>query len=399
MRRRREKTAVELAREAEKDAARNRKAARRPRKHSSEQMNGDAWEPPEQSGEPCDPEPDQDGTKWGTLMSDVQPEQVTWLWQAWIPLGKPTVIDGDPGLGKSTLTLDLAARVTRGLPMPDGTPGVEGGVVLLTAEDSPGDTIRPRLDAAGADPSRVLVLDRIPDGKGERLSILPNDIPYLRDAIRGMKAKLVIVDPIMAFLAGEVNSHRDQDVRRALAPLAKLAEEEGCAILYVRHLNKGDSANPLHRGGGSIGIIGAVRSGMLVTEDPDNPDRRVLACTKNNLARKPTSLLFDLSQAPNGSTRIGWIGQSEHTAESLFSEPRSEEERGKLNEAEEWLRQYLNGSRQAAADVRKEAYRLGISDATLRRAKKRLGIRYDREGFGQDSKVYWRLPDTGDDLP
>jgi hypothetical protein len=394
----RRKTALELYREQRQAAARNGKRRARPEEATDEHMRGDAWEPPAGSGEPSDPEPDIDGTQWGTLMSDVAPEMLVWLWAGRIPLGKLTILDGDPDLGKSTLTLDLAARVTRNWKMPDDTPGVDGGVILLTAEDAAGDTIRPRLDAAGADPARVMILDRIPDGNATRLPILPNDISYLRDAIRSMRAKLVVVDPIMAFLAGEVNSHRDQDVRRALAPLAKLAEEEGCAIVVVRHLNKGDAVNPLHRGGGSIGIIGAARSGLLVTADPDNPDRRVLASTKCNLAKRPPSLAFDLSLASNGSIRVGWIGPSEHTADALLSAPRGEEERGKVEEAVDWLRQFLTGGRQLKADVRTAAIRLGITDITLRRARERLGIKIEREGFGPGLKFYWALPDDGEEI-
>ncbi len=182
-----------------------------------------------------------------------------------IPLSKLTIIDGDPGLGKSVLTLDLAARVSRGVEMPDGAAGRQGGVVLLTAEDGIRDTVVPRLDAAGADRSRVLALDLVPDAEGgQQLPRLPLDAPYIDAAVRRMGALLVVVDPLTAYLSERINSHRDQDCRRALWPLTKLAEETGAAVVVVRHLNKGNASNPLYRGGGSIGIIGAARSGLLV---------------------------------------------------------------------------------------------------------------------------------------
>ncbi|HLJ92939.1 MAG TPA: AAA family ATPase, partial [Gemmataceae bacterium] len=178
-----------------------------------EEQRGDAWEPPPPSAngthqsEPKDPQP-------GVLLSTVKPEQVSWLWPGRIPLGKLTILDGDPGLGKSVLTMDLAASVTRGFAMADGTDGVHGGVIVLNAEDGLADTVVPRLLAAGADLSRILALDAIQERESERAISLPADLDYLEEAIERMSALLVIVDPLMAFLAAQVNSHRDQDCRR-----------------------------------------------------------------------------------------------------------------------------------------------------------------------------------------
>src|ERR687890_334782 len=217
----------------------------------------------------------------GTLLSEVEPEQVEWLWPGRLPLGKLSVLDGDPGLGKSVLTLDVAARVSAGLELPDGQRCEPAGVVLLSAEDGLADTVRPRLDAAGADTQRVVALSSVPDGKTERSLSIPEDLPALERAIRRVEASLVVVDPVMAFLSGNTNSHKDQDVRRALAPLAKLAERTGAAILIVRHLNKASGGETTHRGGGSIGIIGAARSGLVVAEDPEDPEWRGLFAHKN----------------------------------------------------------------------------------------------------------------------
>src|SRR5262249_54251981 len=148
------------------------------------------------------------------------------------------------------------------------------------------------------------------EGDGVRLPVLPFDTAMVRLAIRQMAAKLVVIDPLAAFLGGETNMHKDQDIRRALHPLAVVAQETGAAIIVIRHLNKLAGGNPLYRGGGSIGIIGAARSGLLVAPDPDNPDRRILASSKCNLAKKPASLSFDISTASNGALRLGWIGES-----------------------------------------------------------------------------------------
>jgi hypothetical protein len=322
---------------------------------------------------------------------------VAWLWAGRIPLGKLTILDGDPGLGKSVLTLDLAARVTRGLPMPaeERQPGEErdpAGVVLLTAEDGLADTVRPRLDAAGADVARVLALDGIQEKGGARLPVLPQDAIFVREAVERMKTRLVVIDPITAYLGGDTNTHRDQDVRRALHPLAILAEQTGTAVVAVRHLNKAAGANPLYRGGGSIGIIGAARSGLLVAKDPDNPDRRVLASTKCNLAKMPASLAFDLSTADNGALRVGWIGESTHTAESLLAAPRDDEDKGAEQEAVEVLRSVLESGPVVAEEVKRDARRAGISDRTLSRAKAILGVKSRKVGFTGKGVWQWFLP-------
>jgi hypothetical protein len=337
----------------------------------------------------------------GTLLSTVKAERVNWLCPGRIPLGKLTILDGDPGLGKSVLTLDWAARVTCGLSMPfvEREPGEDiepAGVVILSAEDDLKDTIRPRLDAAGADVERVLSLDKIPDGDGERLPVLPQDVAYLKYAVQRMGAKLVLIDPLMAFLGCEINAHRDQDVRRALHQLAKLAQETGAAVVVIRHLNKLAGGNALYRGGGSIGIIGAARSGLLLASDPDNPDRRVLAATKCNLAKLPPSLAFDLSAADNGALRVGWIGESGHTAESLLAAPRDDEDRGAVENGVAVLRAILSNGERPAKDAKREARSAGVAGRTLDRAKAILGVKARLVGFGRDGEWRWSLPSSAE---
>jgi hypothetical protein len=359
--------------------------------HPSEVAHGDAWEGDQLAGD-LSGAAHVPGADLGILLSAVRPVPVDWLWAGRIPLGKITVIDGDPGLGKSVLSLDLAARVSTGSAMPDGSPGRRGGVVLLSAEDGLDDTIRPRLDAAGADVHRILALDCVPGGadQGKRLPELPYDVPALRAAVQRMGALLVIVDPLMAYLGERVNSHRDGDCRRALFPLAELAQITGAAVVVIRHLNKAGGNNPIYRGGGSIGIIGAARSGLLVARDPDNPDRRILAATKSNLARLPASLAYDLSTAPDGALRIGWMGESPHTAESLLAAGGDDEDRDALAEAVEVLRAILPaGIRRRASEVRQEARAAGVEERTIRRAKAALGVRSERQGFGPAGEWYW----------
>ena len=203
-------------------------------------------------------------------LADVQPERIEWLWPGYLPLGKVVVLDGDPGVGKSTVCLDVAARVSTGSPMPDGSPGTKGAVMVLSAEDGLADTIRPRLDAAQADPAQVITVTQIGEGPEARPVSIPGDLRVIEAVIAEHEVKLVIVDVLMAYLAGEVNAHRDQDIRRALHVLSGVAERRGCCVIILRHLNKSGGANALYRGGGSIGIVGAARAAFMCGRDPDD---------------------------------------------------------------------------------------------------------------------------------
>jgi hypothetical protein len=333
----------------------------------------------------------------GRLLSNVEPEEVSWLWPSWLALGKLALLDGDPGLGKSAMTLDLAARVSSGKGFPDGAGCAPAGVVLLSAEDGLADTVRPRLDAAGADTSKVLALATVPDENGhDRLLSIPEDLALIEMGIRRVGARLVVVDPLMAFLSGETNSHRDQDVRRALAPLAGLGERTGAAVLVVRHLNKATANNPLYRGGGSIGIIGAARMAFVVGKDPQDENRRVLASTKNNLAMPPASLMFGLEEADGGSVRVDWLGNSEVSAKDLLATPQDHEHADARSEAVEFLEEALANGPLPAKQVIEEADDAGIAEKTLRRAKKALDVVAYRENTTGEKRGsgrwLWMLP-------
>ena len=306
-------------------------------------------------------------------------------------------MDGDPGLGKTAMTLDLAARVSAGKGFPDGATCEPAGVVLLSAEDGLADTIRPRLDAAGADVDRVLALATVPDENcHDRLLSIPDDIPLIEKGIQRVGARLVVVDPLMAFLSGETNSHRDQDVRRALAPLAGLAERTGACVLVVRHLNKAAANNPLYRGGGSIGIIGAARMAFVVGKDPQDENRRVVASTKNNLAKPPKSLMFTLKEADSGSVRISWLGESEVSAKDLLATSQDQEHADMRSEAVEFLNDVLCEGPVPVSQVKDEAEDAGISERTLKRAKKLVGVITYRENEAGErrgaGRWMWKLP-------
>jgi AAA domain-containing protein len=206
----------------------------------------------------------------------------------------------------------------------------------------------------------------------------------------------VIVDPLMAFLSGETNSHRDQDVRRALAPLAGLAERTGASVLVVRHLNKAAANNPLYRGGGSIGIIGAAHMAYVVGKDPQDENRRVLASTKNNLAMPPASLMFGLKEAESGSVRVNWLGQSEVSAKDTLTIPQDQELADARSEAVEFLTDVLADGPLPAKQVIEEADEAGIAEKTLRRAKKLLDVTAYRESAAGEKRGsgrwMWKLP-------
>jgi hypothetical protein len=334
-------------------------------------------------------------------LSDVQPERIDWLWPGYLARGKLHVIDGDPGLGKSTLTADLAARITTGAPWPDAQPGcLPAGVVLLSAEDGLADTIRPRLDAADADVERVVALTGVryldPDAGEvlERMPVLPRDIGRIRYAVQQVGATLVVIDPLMAYLGSDINSYRDQDVRRGLAPLARMAEDCGAAVILVRHLTKGGGPNAIYRGGGSIGIIGAARIGYTVVRDPDDDGRVIVAGTKANIAVMPPSLAYRLVSVPeHGCARVEWdTGPVSYTAVDLLAAAtESPDERGERRDAVDWLRCYLidQGGCAAVAEIMKAAKAEGISERTVRRARVSIGATIQRGGF--PSRSDWQL--------
>ncbi|HEY7342428.1 MAG TPA: AAA family ATPase [Ktedonobacterales bacterium] len=351
-----------------------------------------------------------------TLYSEVTLTRVNWLWQGRIPLGKITLLDGDPGLGKSLITLDLAARVSTGRRMPDESPGVDGGVVLLSAEDDPGDTIGPRLRMAGAAMNRVAGVPGVQEydsasGKMlDRRFVLPDSLPALEQAIQQVEARLVVIDPLMAFLADSMNSWRDQDARAALAPLAALAARTGAAVLILRHLTKAAGGNPTYRGGGSIGFIGAARSGLLVAKHPDNPDHEcVLASIKGNLGPPAPSLRYQIV-APlkdnegleeDGSEQlrdvpvIDWLGACDLNAARLlaFSDHAGDEGRAtKRERAKAWLREALEGGPHPAADLEAAARAEGIAQRTLERGASDLNVATEKVGYEQGSYWQWRLP-------
>ena len=336
-------------------------------------------------------------------LSTVIPERVSWLWPGRLPCGKLVVLDGDPSVGKSTLTIDIAARTSTGAGWPDGAPGGRSaGVLILSAEDGLADTIAPRLAAAGADASRVhaLVTVTLANPEGDPVVAspsLPRDLPRIEEVVVEHGVRLVVVDVLMAYLNGRVDAHRDQDVRGVLHQLAAMAERTGCCVILLRHLNKAGGASPLYRGGGSIGIVGAARAAFLVARDPEDPERRIFAVTKLNIGVEPPSLAYRLVDAPeHGCARVKWEdGPTGHTAAGLLTTPGTEDERDERDEVTRWLVDHLadKGGQAAAGDVLNAAGRDGFARRTVQRARKRAGVRSSKDGMG--SGWLWSLEPEG----
>jgi AAA domain len=335
-----------------------------------------------------------------TSASDVEREDVEWLEHGRVPIGLVTVVAGIGGLGKSQWTCLLAARLSRG---ELGPPGV---TLLATAEDSPSTTVRPRLEALQANLELVRFLTiATPDGDEDGIAI-PDDVPLLEERVRELQARLLVIDPLVAHLPAEkIDSHRDQSVRRALAPLYRLATNTGCAVVVVLHLNKSTGLAPLMRLGASVAFGNAARSVLLLDRDPDDPEgdngnQRVLAHIKCNVARLAPSLLYEVQPivleadgtAPMVETsRLELLGESTHDGRSLLAAP-TDEDRTAIAEAIDFLTGYLTpaGTRHLVEDATKDAKRLGIHERTLQRARIRIGAKTAKAGFTRGHE--WWLP-------
>lgn len=343
------------------------------------------------------PAPVIDGAPVIVRLSDVQPEEVSWLWPGRIALGKLTLIAGDPGLGKSFLTLDLAARVSRGVPWPDA-PGVAqptGGVVLLNAEDGVADTIHPRLDAAGADMNRIVALEAVRSvGERGRESMrtfdLSRDLLALECAIRVVgECRLVVIDPITAYL-GATDSHKNAEVRGLLAPLGELAARHRVAVIAVTHLNKSGSGPAIYRAIGSLAFTAAARSAWAVCKAPDEDRRRLLLPIKNNIAPDAGGLAYRIASCGIGTRpAVEWMGAVSLSADDALGVERTDG-RSERDDAGEWLRELLQGGPRLTTEVEAEANAAGFKMATVRRAKAALGIKVRKRGYG--GKWEWALP-------
>jgi len=332
-------------------------------------------------------------------LADVQPKPINWLWPEKIARGKVTMISGDPGLGKSLLTVALASAVSTGAKWPvTGGNAPCGSVIMLSDEDAVADTIRPRLDAAGADCSKIhaLTMVREIDEYGEttdRSFSLEKDIDRLAEVVEKLgDCALIQIDPISAYMGG-TDSHKNSDVRGLLSPLSTLAEQFNVAIVVVTHLNK-SSGNAIYRSIGSIAFTAAARSVIGVTKDRDDPNRRLVLPVKNNLGCDSSGMAYRIETADNGAPVVMWEPDAVDIDINEALSTESDDYRSERKEAADWLESELMGEPIAPDNLRKMAAVAGHSWSTVRRAKSDMGVESKKCGF--KGGWLWYHPD---DLP
>jgi len=335
--------------------------------------------------------------------ASIPPEKVEWLWSGRIAVGKHTTVAGDPGTGKSQLTMAIVAAITTGSEWPCGEGRAPcGSVVILSAEDGAADTIVPRLMAAGADLSRVHIVSAAQecDGKGRRAVNLQHDLELLERKIEEIgDGKLVIVDPVSSYL-GRADSHKNAEVRGVLEPLSEMAERTRVAILSVTHFSKGGAnatGKALHRFIGSIAFTGAPRAAFAVIADAENDGRRLFLHAKNNLAAPPQGLAFRLEQREVQEGIIASravfepIPVAVTADDAMAAEATGADARTAKAEAMEFLRAALADRPMPVAEVTSMAREHGLTQKAIRSAREALGVNIARDGFGPGSKSVWSL--------
>ena len=300
------------------------------------------------------------------------------------------MLSGDPGAGKTFISLALAAGFTIGR-TPNGERCQPINVLYLSNENAPAEVVRPRFDLLGGDVDRFTFLEGThhitEDGEEKRGPVSLADVSLLDIALTETGARLVIVDPIQSYLGAHVDLHRSNETRPVLDGLAKLAEKHQCVILLLRHLSKQGGGKAIHRGLGSIDLTGAVRSEMLAGSLPDTPETRALVHIKSNVGAVGASLGYAID-AEGG---FSWTGRTEITAEEMLEGPSNSQQRSAVNDASEWLKDFLAAGSREQRECEKDAVAVGISIATLRRAKKALRVRSYRETMR--GPWLWALPE------
>jgi hypothetical protein len=337
-----------------------------------------------------------------TRASDVAIREVDWLWAGRVPLGMITMFAGDPKLGKSYVTLGMAAAVSRGVPLPlDERPGQPGSVVLMSAEDDLARTIVPRLTAASADLAKVHILESVILANGaETLPSLRADIDAITAAAAGLgDCRLIVVDPVSAYLKG-VDDNRNAALRGTLAPLKTLVERLNAAVILVSHLSKGSSANGKHRVLGSIAYVGASRANFLFMADPGDPaGQRVLFLDNGgNLAPRAPTLAYRIADDGAGP-RVEWCDGTValNAADALrIPAKKSDEKAADIRDCGQWLASLLGSGPKPAREVFRAAVDSRYTRFQVKDAKRRIGVVARKLGFVDGTRWTWQLPAEAD---
>ncbi|BDU22039.1 AAA family ATPase [Dyella sp. GSA-30] len=323
-------------------------------------------------------------------LATVSPQPIQWLWRPHFALGKLSVLAGHPGLGKSLVTMDVAAHVSTGRRWIDGSPCPQGSVVLVSGEDDPGDTLRPRLDAAGADVNRVHYLRSVYDLEGERGFTLA-DVPALNGLLARLgDCRLIVIDPVSAYLAG-TDSHKNADVRALLAPLAQMAGDHGVAIICVSHLNKGQG-DAIGRVTGSLAFVAAARSAYVVARDKEDPHRRLLLPIKNNLGADIAGVSYRIAETMvdglGGVPYVTW-DRDPVTASADEALAPSTSSESTVADATDFLKEMLQDGSVTVKELKLEATAAGITWRTIERAKAEMEIIAERQGTQGRGGGFW----------
>lgn len=325
-------------------------------------------------------------------LSEIATEAVEWLWFRFLPIGSITLFDGNPGEGKSTIVADLVARVTTGRDWPDGsTLDGPGTVLYVTKEDDPARQVRPRIEAAGGDVSRVMFVSAD--------LLFPRDAARFKELLEQVRPTLVLLDPLMSYLEGKVKAISDNEVRSAImTPLSEIAREMRCAMLIIRHFNKASGQSALNKGAGSLGgLAGAARMVLAIARDSDDDDERarVFGAIKSNYEAKPPSwkVLIESAQVAGFQMTVShavWQDKSQTSVADLME--RSREQQQQVSAAEQALHEILKGSKEpmASKDALDAMKRQGYSRSVIYDAAKQLRVHVERTGF--PAKTTWALP-------
>ena len=313
-------------------------------------------------------------------MSEVQQTEVEWLWYPYIPFGKLTIIQGNPGEGKTFFAMQLAAACTNRKFLPQMEPFEPFNMIFQTAEDGLGDTVKPRLLSAEADLERVLVID----DADNPLTLADERI---ENAIRENNAHLVIIDPLQAFLGANVDMNRANEVRPIFRRLADVAQATNCAIVMIGHLNKAAGSQSTYRGLGSIDITAVVRSLLFIGKIKTDPTTRVIVHEKSSLAPPGQSLAFSLGDEKG----FRWIGAYDISAEDLLAGGEGSKTELKQEQAAKLIEQFLSeGRRVSIAEINKEAAERGISERTVRLVRNSMGDKIASERQGKDWWIWFK---------